>query len=63
MGHWRENHYAFTLKGCDKWLVLPQGEWELPHDKLTNTEDIEAEAMVDGFVDQLVWHAVEANMT
>lgn len=30
---------------------------------LTHTEDIEAEAMVDGLVDQLVRHAVEANMT
>lgn len=33
------------------------------HNTLTHTEDIEAEAMVDGLVDQLVRHAVEANMT
>lgn len=29
---------------------------------LTNTEDVETEAMVDRLVDQLIRHAVEANM-
>lgn len=32
------------------------------HDILTNTEDVEAESVVDGLVDQLVRHAVEADM-
>lgn len=32
------------------------------HDTLTNTEDVEAESMVDRLVDQLVRHAVKANM-
>lgn len=32
------------------------------HDTLTDAEDVEAEAMVNRLVDQLVWHAVKANM-
>lgn len=32
------------------------------HDALTNTEDVEAESVVDRLVDQLVRHAVEADM-
>lgn len=33
------------------------------NDTLTNTEDVEAESVVDRLVDQLVRHAVKANMT
>jgi len=61
-----QNQYAFT-KGCDihrsKWLFRPKEKKELRQNALTHAEDIEAEAMVDGLVDQLVRHAVEANMT
>lgn len=32
------------------------------HDALTNTEDVKAESVVDRLVDQLVRHAVEADM-
>lgn len=29
---------------------------------LTNAEDVEAESVIDRLVDQLVWHAVKADM-
>lgn len=32
------------------------------YDILTNAEDVEAKSMIDRFVDQLVRHAVKANM-
>lgn len=32
------------------------------HDTLTNTEDVKAESVVDRLVDQLVRHAVKADM-
>lgn len=30
--------------------------------KITNAEDIEAEALADGLVDKLVWEAIEAHV-
>lgn len=33
------------------------------NETLTNTEDVKAESMVDRLVDQLVRHAVKADMT
>lgn len=44
---------------------LPLGEKGsrlLLYDILTNAEDVEAEAMADRLVDQLVWHAIKAYM-
>lgn len=52
-------------------LVFTEAKWFLArgergktvsHNALTNTEDVEAESVIHRLVDQLVRHAVKANM-